>query len=125
MYTAALDHRALLQELPAAPLAASLAHATLGHVHLQVSDLAAARKFYTAEIGLAVRQDSYPDAVFMAADGYHHHVAINTWGHPGKRGIGPLTGLVGFTAATTRVTSSNELVDPDGIHVKLEPLGSS
>ena len=122
MFTRALDHRGLLRELPAPPPAAPLAHATLGHVHLQVSSLAPAQKFYTSELGLAIRQLSYPGAVFLAADGYHHHIALNTWGDPARRPAGPLTGLTGFTAATTRVTASRTLADPDGIAVTLEPL---
>ena len=124
MFTRALDPRGLLRDLPAPPPAAPLAHATLGHVHLSVTSLAAAEKFYTGELGLALRQDNYPGALFLAADGYHHHVAINTWGEPAPRGRAPLTGLAGFAAATTRVETPRSVYDPDGIHVTLEPLGA-
>lgn len=122
MGTRALDPRGLLRELPAPPPAAPLAHATLGHLHLQVSSLAAAEKFYTGELGLAIRQRSYPGALFMAADGYHHHIAVNTWGHPARRSTARLTGLAGFGAGTTRVTAARTLADPDGIKVTLELL---
>ena len=80
------------------------------------------QKFYMDELGLAVRQDSYPGAVFLAADGYHHHIAINTWGQPARRPAGVLTGLAGVTAATTRVTSPRTFTDPDGIRIHLQPL---
>ena len=122
MVTRALDHRGLLQELPVPPPAAPLAHATLGHVHLQATALVPTQKFYTDELGLAVRQDSYPGAVFLAADGYHHHIAINTWGQPARRPAGVLTGLAGVTAATKRVSTTQTLTDPDGIRIHLQPL---
>jgi len=125
MVTRALDHRALLRELPAPPPAAPLAGATFGHLHLSVSALEPARKFYTSELGLAVRQDDYPGAVFMAADGYHHHVAVNTWGSAHPRGAGPLVGLAGFVAATSGTKVQKALNDPDGIRVTLEPLSGT
>jgi catechol 2,3-dioxygenase len=124
MFTRALNPSSLLRALPAPPPAAPLAQATLGHVHLSVTSLAAAEKFYAGELGLALRQDNYPGALFLAADGYHHHVAVNTWGRPAPRGPAPFTGLAGFAAATTRVDTPRTLSDPDGIHVTLEPLGA-
>jgi len=51
----------------------------LGHIHLHVSDLAAAERFYREFLGLAVTQRSYPGALFFSAGGYHHHVGTNTW----------------------------------------------
>ena len=122
MFTRALDARGLLRDLPSPPPTAPLAHATLGHLHLQVTALPAAREFYTGKLGLKVRQDDYPGALFMAADGYHHHVAVNTWGRPAPRGGAATTGLTGFAAATARASAPSTLADPDGIRVTLEPL---
>lgn len=51
---------------------------TIGHVHLHVSNLTKAKKFYHQSLGL-YHTASYPGAYFFAADGYHHHVATNTW----------------------------------------------
>jgi catechol 2,3-dioxygenase len=51
----------------------------IGHIHLHVADLAEAERFYHDFLGLAVTQRPYPGALFFAADGYHHHVAANTW----------------------------------------------
>lgn len=51
---------------------------TIGHVHLHVSDLNRARKFYNGVLGLC-HTATYPGAYFFAANGYHHHVATNTW----------------------------------------------
>ncbi|ELY96600.1 Glyoxalase/bleomycin resistance protein/dioxygenase [Natrialba chahannaoensis JCM 10990] len=52
----------------------------IGHVHLEVSSLGAFRDFYVDTVGFEIRA-TVPDAVFVAAGGYHHHVAGNTWNH--------------------------------------------
>ncbi|MDB6092451.1 MAG: Glyoxalase/bleomycin resistance protein/dioxygenase [Verrucomicrobia bacterium] len=122
MVTRALDPRGLLRELAGPRPPSPLARAAFGHLHLQVTSLAPARKFYLEEMGLAVRQDDYPGAVFMAADGYHHHIAINTWGNPAKRPAGELTGLRSFSAGMKAISAASELADPDGIQVTLAPL---
>ena len=51
----------------------------IGHIHLQVSGLELAEDFYSGLIGLDVTQRDYPGALFLAAGGYHHHVAANIW----------------------------------------------
>lgn len=51
---------------------------SIGHVHLHVSNLVKAKKFYQESLGL-YHTATYPGAYFFAADGYHHHVATNTW----------------------------------------------
>ena len=55
----------------------------LGHVHLQVADLAAAEAFYGGLLGFEVTVRSYPGALFVSAGGYHHHVGLNTWAGQG------------------------------------------
>ena len=51
----------------------------IGHVHLQVSQLDAAERFYAGSLELEVMVRSYPGALFVAAGGYHHHIGLNTW----------------------------------------------
>ncbi len=51
----------------------------VGHVHLEVTDVAAARAFYVDGLGLRVRQSYGDSALFLAADDYHHHVGLNSW----------------------------------------------
>jgi catechol 2,3-dioxygenase len=51
----------------------------LGHMHLHVSDLTRASALYHSGLGLAKTVWSYPGALFLAADGYHHHLGLNTW----------------------------------------------
>jgi catechol 2,3-dioxygenase len=52
---------------------------TMGHVHLHVGELARASDFYHAALGLDTMVRSYTGALFLAAGGYHHHLAVNTW----------------------------------------------
>jgi catechol 2,3-dioxygenase len=56
--------------------------ASIGHVHLRVSDLARATAFYRDALGFTVRfygPDIGLPAVFLAAGDYHHHIALNTF----------------------------------------------
>jgi len=81
MSTEVLDLESLLQTAGPDAATAQLSPATrVGHLHLQVTDLKAAELFYHDFLGLAVTQRSYTGALFLSADGYHHHVAVNTWG---------------------------------------------
>ncbi|MFC7098466.1 VOC family protein [Halobaculum marinum] len=52
---------------------------TVGHVHLEVTDLEAAEAFYVDALGFDVRQRWEAEALFVAAGGYHHHIGLNTW----------------------------------------------
>jgi catechol 2,3-dioxygenase len=65
----------------------------VGHVHLQVGDIARARDFYVHGLGFETTVGSYPGALFAAAGGYHHHVAMNTWN---SRGVGPRASRLGL-----------------------------
>jgi len=51
----------------------------IGHVHFEVTSLAAAREFYVEQLGLGVRQAFEGVGLFLATNDYHHHVALNTW----------------------------------------------
>lgn len=66
----------------------------IGHVHLKVADLDRALAFWRDLLGLEEQQRIGAEAVFLSADGYHHHIALNTWesagGPPPPRGT---TGL--------------------------------
>jgi catechol 2,3-dioxygenase len=50
----------------------------IGHIHLHVSNIARAMKFYHEILGLQLTT-AVPTASFFAANGYHHHIATNTW----------------------------------------------
>lgn len=65
----------------------------IGHVHLKVADLERSLGFYRDVLGFEVTARR-PGAVFMAAGGYHHHLAINTWESLG--GQPPASGTTGL-----------------------------
>ncbi len=50
----------------------------IGHVHLQVGDVARAEPFYAGTLGFDVTE-KMPSASFYATGGYHHHLATNMW----------------------------------------------
>jgi catechol 2,3-dioxygenase len=51
----------------------------MGHVHLETTDLALSKSFYVGRLGFDVTMDM-AQASFMSIGGYHHHLALNTWG---------------------------------------------
>jgi catechol 2,3-dioxygenase len=51
----------------------------IGHVHLHVSSLSDAERFYVGVLGFDLMQRYGPSALFVSAGGYHHHVGLNTW----------------------------------------------
>ncbi len=66
----------------------------IGHVHLKVSDLGRAASFYRDVIGLEVTQRYGSQAIFLSAEGYHHHIGLNTWESRG--GQPPAAGSTGL-----------------------------
>lgn len=78
-----LDLHGLLGTLgDAAPVRHADRSTIVGHVHLHVDDIDAARRFYEDVVGFQP-MTVMPNAVFVAVAGYHHHLAFNTW-----RGVG-------------------------------------
>ncbi|MGA7670445.1 MAG: VOC family protein [Nitrolancea sp.] len=78
----------------------------IGHVHLQVSDLARAERFYVEILGFDVTQRSYGGALFVSAGGYHHHVGLNVWA--GRNVSDPsddVAGLIDFTVLVPDVST--------------------
>ncbi len=98
--------------------------ACIGHVHLKVSDLERSLAFYCGVLGFSLMQRYGPDAAFVAAGDYHHHIGLNAWtskgGDPPPRGSGS-TGLFhvaivypsrsALAAAVTRVLSAGHPLD--------------
>lgn len=69
----------------------------IGHVHLTVSDLERSLAFYRDTLGFEVTASYGPDAVFLSAGGYHHHIGLNTWaGRGAPRPPAGTTGLYHF-----------------------------
>lgn len=75
-----LDVENLVAEAAGDTNFAGLAPGTIiGHIHLQVSQLAPAEDFYARAIGFDLIQHFSDTAAFLSSRGYHHHVAVNTW----------------------------------------------
>jgi catechol 2,3-dioxygenase len=66
----------------------------IGHVHLKVADLDRAVAFYSDVLGFEVMARMGPDAAFLGAGGYHHHIGLNTW--QSKGGSPPPPGSTGL-----------------------------
>jgi len=66
----------------------------IGHVHLKVADLERAIGFYHGVLGFDVTMRYGPQAAFLSAGGYHHHIGLNTWESAGGAPAPPgTTGL--------------------------------
>src|SRR6476661_3310514 len=52
---------------------------TMGHVHLRVSDVDETIAFYRDVLGFDLMAQLGPEAAFLSAGGYHHHLGANTW----------------------------------------------
>jgi len=51
----------------------------MGHIHLHVDNVPQARHFYNTALTFDTMFD-VGSAIFLAHDGYHHHVGANIWG---------------------------------------------
>ena len=82
----------------------------IGHIHLQVSDLAKTEKFYHELTGFDVTQRNYPGALFVSAGGYHHHLGFNTWNSRGTlRPAGSTTGILRYGVEVQNLQALNDL----------------
>jgi catechol 2,3-dioxygenase len=66
----------------------------IGHVHLKVAELDRALAFYCGVLGFELMQRVGPQAAFISAGGYHHHIGLNTWESRG--GSPPAPGTTGL-----------------------------
>ncbi len=90
----------------------------IGHVHLQVGDVATTDSFYCDEIGFE-RMTESPTVNFYGSGGYHHHIAGNTWRslRAGKRSEDS-TGLLQIDfLAEPGGSGDKDTVDPWGVVV--------
>ena len=80
-------------------------NAGVGHVHLQVGDIGLARSFYVDALGFEVTGLMH-GALFVAAGGYHHHMAMNTWN---SAGAGPRASSLGLGEVAILVPAREDL----------------
>jgi catechol 2,3-dioxygenase len=121
------------------------AETRIGHVHLKVADLERAIAFYRDVLGFELTARYGPQAAFLSAGGYHHHIGLNTWesldgtipppGHtglyhtaflyPDRASLGAVlkrvldAGIALDGAADHGVSEAVYLRDPDGNGVEL------
>jgi catechol 2,3-dioxygenase len=87
MATLPLDVQAVLGALDGEPAFEQLPrNTTMGHVHLQVADIASTERFYTEQLGFDLQARYGGQASFLSAGGYHHHLGANIWN---SRGAAP------------------------------------
>jgi catechol 2,3-dioxygenase len=100
----------------------------IGHVHLQVSDLAEAERFYSGILGFDVTVRGYPGALFVSAGGYHHHLGLNTWHSAGSPPAAP--GAIGLESFEIVLPTREQLdqvlgrVSAAGVEVTDAPHGA-
>ncbi len=81
----------------------------IGHVHLQVADIDRALDFYVGVLGFELQQRFGPEAAFVSAGGYHHHIGLNTWHSKGGSPPGP--GTTGLFHLAIRYPTRRALAD--------------
>ena len=81
----------------------------IGHVHLKVADLDRALAFYCGVLGFELQARMGPDAAFISAGGYHHHIGLNTWESRG--GSPPAPGTTGLFHTAIRYPTRRTLAD--------------
>jgi len=141
MFTAPLDLDSLLSDSnPTGYEYAAPPALRIGHIHLRVSDLRRAELFYAQALGFETRQRDFPGALFMAREGYHHHIGANTWlsrrpAPQGALGLSRFAVSLPAEDAARAIHSAKELglvigntdmgaalQDFDGIGITLRPL---
>lgn len=82
------------------------AEAGVGHVHLQVGDVKSAHDFYVGTLGFEKTAGWHGQALFVAAGGYHHHMAMNVWN---SRGAGPRRDTLGLGEVLIEVPAGDDV----------------
>jgi catechol 2,3-dioxygenase len=80
----------------------------IGHVHLKTADIDRVARFYVDILGFDV-VFRRPDALFLSAGGYHHHLGFNTW--ESKGGSPPPPGTTGLYHVAIRYPTRAALGD--------------
>jgi catechol 2,3-dioxygenase len=139
MGTWPLDLDGLLGELGSReePFPGQPAGTTMGHVHLRVAEIDSTVRFYRDVLGFGLMAQLGPQAAFLSAGGYHHHLGANVWesrGAPpapaGSATLARVTVLVptaeerervlARAAGTGTAAGDGLLRDPSGTPLRLE-----
>ena len=112
-----LDMRSLLALDDSAEHDGASPDLVVGHVHLHVGDVERGLAFYRDAIGFEV-MTRFPTAAFVAAGGYHHHLAFNTWRGEGVPPAPP--GVAGLREWTVVLPGHEDL---DALRARLRAGG--
>jgi catechol 2,3-dioxygenase len=124
-------------ESPDEPFAGQPAATTMGHVHLRVAEIDSTVRFYRDVLGFGLMAQLGPQAAFLSAGGYHHHLGANVWesrgAPPAPEGSATLQsfavlapsrdaheGLLARVAAAGLPVEAGAVRDPSGNQVRLE-----
>jgi len=131
-----LDFRDLLTAADDRPWEALPEGTLMGHIHLHVSHLGPAERFYTDGLGFEVVNRYGAQALFLSTGGYHHHIGLNTWNGVGApRPAENSVGLRSFTlvypdaAARERAVANlrsmgEDVAEMDGRYEAIDPSGN-
>ena len=118
-----LDVESILASRAGDDRAGLAAETTIGHVHLHVSRLVEAERFYVDLLGFELMQRYGPSALFVSAGGYHHHFGLNTWA-----GVGappPPPGALGLHHVNLRMTTHGAVAVVDRLRAAGVPFEST
>jgi catechol 2,3-dioxygenase len=109
MATLPLDVEGVLSALePGEPAFEHLPRGTtMGHVHLQVSEIPQTERWYTDVVGFDLQARYGSQASFLSAGGYHHHLGGNVWNSRGAPP--PPPGSAALRHFTVLLPDDNEL----------------
>lgn len=91
----------------------------IGHIHLEVDDLAKARNFYGDAVGFAPVA-TLPGAQFLSAGGYHHHLGMNVW--ESRNGPPPSPHKAGLSMMTFELPDQTSI---EALRQRLESAGAA
>ena len=123
MDTIALDLQGLLDAADA-PWTGMPAGSTIGHVHLQVGNVAEAEQFYMSQLGFD-RSAHIFGASFFGSGGYHHHLAGNIWNSRGaglrsKDATGLAEVVLDADQSVLDALPRHDLTDPWGTRIRVQ-----
>jgi catechol 2,3-dioxygenase len=78
----------------------------VGHMHLRVGNIQQAEQFYHGLLGFDIIAHM-PQALFVSAGGYHHHIGLNTW--QSKDAPRPSVDSVGLRFFTVALPNQEEV----------------
>jgi len=135
MGTWPLDIQGVLSELsdPEEAFEGLAAGTAIGHVHLRVAEIEPVVAFYRDALGFALMAQLGPEAAFLSAGGYHHHVGANVWesrgagqAPPGSATLVRWTIVLPSEQERRRVVERlGEVGESDGLLMAHDPSGNA